>query len=276
MNSFKKWFLLSIPGFLGFLAIYILPFFESTVYSFLSNMFEKKIVWFDNYRSVLSNEYFRLAARNTSVFLVTACFSVMLISLLLAYGIFLYFRESAMIKSLLMIAFLVPDIAGMPFWQKIFDPVFFAYNVPDRSFSVFLSQIPLLLIFLCKNCGLAVLIINTSFKNTSGAAIEAARLDGAGNISLFTHIMFPAIKPNLLFVLVLTITEGLRSYRISYLYFNSDYPPSGAYFMQNYINNHFNKLDYELLSAASVLFMLFTCIITGIFYHLERRTMKDI
>ena len=70
MNKPKKWILLAAPGLAGFILIYIVPFAESTYYSFLSDIFQKVFIWFSNYKKVLSNEYFILATRNTAVFLV--------------------------------------------------------------------------------------------------------------------------------------------------------------------------------------------------------------
>jgi multiple sugar transport system permease protein len=70
MNRVKKWVLLALPGMIGFWLIYIVPFFESVYYSFLSDIFSKVFVWFANYKKVLGNDYFMLATRNTAVFLV--------------------------------------------------------------------------------------------------------------------------------------------------------------------------------------------------------------
>ena len=82
MNKLRKWIILAIPGFLGFSLLYVIPFFESTYYSFLKDVFSKIFVWFANYKKVLGNEYFMLATRNTAVFLVAGCLSVMLISII--------------------------------------------------------------------------------------------------------------------------------------------------------------------------------------------------
>ena len=40
MNKPKKWVLLAAPGLAGFILIYIVPFAESTYYSFLSDIFD--------------------------------------------------------------------------------------------------------------------------------------------------------------------------------------------------------------------------------------------
>ena len=55
--------------------------------------------------------------------------------------------------------------------------------------------------------------------------------------------------------------NGMRIFRESYLLYGM-YPPKPLYFIQNYVNNHFTKLDYGLLSAWSSLFAL---VMTGLF-----------
>lgn len=57
----RKIMLLSLPALVGFAVFYILPMFRSVGYSFIENTFTKKFVWFDNYKAVLTNEFFLMA-----------------------------------------------------------------------------------------------------------------------------------------------------------------------------------------------------------------------
>ena len=270
MNKPKKWILLAAPGLAGFILIYIVPFAESTYYSFLSDIFQKIFVWFSNYKKVLSNEYFILATRNTTVFLVAGCFSVMFISIAFSYCLFLFIKNSSLIKGVLLIHFLIPSAAVVSAWTKVFDPVYFSYKIPDEGVGVFLAQVPILAIFVWKNCGLMIIIINTAMQKVPEEIIEASKLDGAGVIRRLTKIILPTIRPELFFSLVLTMTESLKIYKDCYLYYNTDYPPEGAYFLQNYMNNHFAKLDYELLTTATVIFVLAAGIVVGMFYRRQK------
>ena len=246
MNRLRKWLPFALPGLAGFCVIYIAPFFETTYYSFLSDIFSKVFVWFENYGKVLKNEYFRLAIRNTGVFLVAGCMSVMLVP------------------------FLIPSAAVVSAWTMVFDPIYFSYKIPDQGAGVFLAQVPVLAIFIWKNCGLMIIIINTAMQRVPDNVIEASKLDGAGAVKRLTKIILPTIRPNLLFALVLTMAESLKIYKDCYLYYKTDYPPEGAYFLQNYMNNHFAKLDYEILTTATVIFVAVAGIAVAILYRKDR------
>ena len=267
MHKVKKWLLLALPGLLGFAVIYIIPFFETIYYSFLSDIFSKVFVWFTNYKKVIGNEYFRLATRNTAVFLVTGCFAVILLAVIISYCLMIFFRNSSLIKGIMLVPFLIPSAAVVSAWTYVFDPVYFSYHIPDKGPGVFLAQIPILAIFVWKNCGLMVIIINTAMQRVPDSVIEASKLDGAGTFKRLTKMILPIIRPNLMFALVLTMTESLKIYKDCYLYYKTDYPPEGAYFLQNYMNNHFARLDYELLTTATVIFVIVVGAVVGVFYR---------
>lgn len=267
MYKVKKWLPLALPGLLGFAVIYIIPFLETTYYSFLSDIFSKVFVWFTNYKKVIGNEYFRLATRNTAVFLVAGCFAVMLLVVIISYCLMIFFGNSSLIKGIMLVPFLIPSAAVVSAWTYVFDPVYFSYHIPDKGPGVFLAQIPILAIFVWKNCGLMVIIINTAMQRVPDSVIEASKLDGAGAVKRLTKMILPIIRPNLMFALVLTMTESLKIYKDCYLYYKTDYPPEGAYFLQNYMNNHFAKLDYELLTTATVIFVIVVGAVVGVFYR---------
>ena len=266
MNRFRKWIPLAVPGLAGFCLIYVMPFFESTYYSFLSDIFTKVFVWFENYKKVLTNRYFVLAARNTFVFLAAGCAMVLLISVAFSYCLMLFFRNSAVIKGVMLVPFLIPTSAVISAWTYIFDPVYFSYHIPDKGIGVFLAQVPILAIFVWKNCGLMMIIIHTAMQRVPDNIIEASKLDGAGVIRRLTRIILPTIRANIVFVLVLTMTESLKIYKDCYLYYNTDYPPEGAYFLQNYMNNHFAKLDYEILTTATVIFVIAVSLVVSLLF----------
>ena len=50
-----------LPSLCGFLGFFIVPFFASFYYAFIENAFSKKFAGLENFRALLSNEFFRLA-----------------------------------------------------------------------------------------------------------------------------------------------------------------------------------------------------------------------
>ena len=100
---------------------------------------------------------------------------------------------------------------------------------------------------------------------------EAAAIDGASPRTVRLKITLPLISPTLLFVGVLSFVNSLKIFKESYLFYNTDYPPDSAYMLQNYMNNHFYKLNYENLSAAAVMFTLFVGALIFAVYMLSER-----
>lgn len=63
-------------------------------------------------------------------------------------------------------------------------------------------------------------------------------------------------------MIVCYLWHGIQEklYRESFLLYGT-YPDESVYMLQNYLNNHFDKLNYQYISAASV---CFTSILAGI------------
>ena len=57
--------LLLLPSLAGFLTFFIVPFVYSFYYAFTENAFTRKFVWFNNFKQLFENEYFKLAMKNT-------------------------------------------------------------------------------------------------------------------------------------------------------------------------------------------------------------------
>jgi multiple sugar transport system permease protein len=170
----------------------------------------------------------------------------------------------------MLVPFLIPSAAVVSAWTMVFDSIYFSYKIPDQGAGVFLAQVPVLAIFIWKNCGLMIIIINTAMQRVPDNVIEASKLDGTGAVKRLTKIILPTIRPNLLFALVLTMAESLKIYKDCYLYYKTDYPPEGPYFLQNYMNNHFATLDYEILTTATVIFVAVAGIAVAILYRKDR------
>lgn len=94
--------------------------------------------------------------------------------------------------------------------------------------------------------------------------------DGAGRPKAMLRIALPLLRPVTLFGIIYLAMNGLRIFRESYLLCGK-YPPKNLYFIQNYVNNHFSKLDYSLLSAGSTLFALIVTVAFAVIWLLLGR-----
>jgi multiple sugar transport system permease protein len=113
----------------------------------------------------------------------------------------------------------------------------------------------MLLLYLWKNAGLAVLLFYTRINAIPKSILEAARLDGANTHRLVRHIILPQLNSAFFFVFVIGIWGIFKLTRESYIIFGN-YPASSIYGFQNFLTNHFSNANYSILSAASLVFFV--------------------
>ncbi len=263
--------LLSLPAIVGFLVFYIIPFFRSIGYSFISNVAKKEFVWLENYKEVLANKYFRLALKNTVIFSGVGVVAIMLLSLLLSIALVKLSKRFSFIKSFFVMPYVLPSASVIFFWQMFFDTQQYTALTELESVGGFFDVLPLYVIFLWKNIGINIILITSALTKIAPEIYEAAAMDGAHGLRLHAKITLPLISPSLFFVGVLSFVNSLKIFKESYLYYNTNYPPDTAYMIQNYMNNHFFKLNYQNLSTAVVVFTLTMAIVIFIWYKLENK-----
>lgn len=263
--------LLSLPAIAGFLVFYIIPFIRSIGYSFISNVAKKEFVWFNNYKEVLANKFFRMALKNTVIFSGIGVIAIMLLSLLLSIALVKLSKRFSFIKSFFVMPYVLPSASVIFFWQMFFDTQQYAALTEIAGLGGFFDVLPLYVIFLWKNIGINIILLTSALTKIDPAVYEAAALDGAHGLKLHTKITLPLISPSLFFVGVLSFVNSLKIFKESYLYYNSNYPPDTAYMIQNYMNNHFYKLNYQNLSTAVVIFTLVMSIVIFVWYKLDNK-----
>ncbi len=270
----RKIFLLSLPALVGFAVFYIVPMFRTIGYSFIENTFTMKFVGFDNYKSVLTNEFFRLALKNTVVFSVISVLLTVLIAFVLSLGLVKLSQRFMFIKSFFVLPYVLPSASIIFIWQTIFGTAQYTALTEVEGLSDFFVILPLYLLFIWKNIGIDVILITSALMKVTPEVYEAAAVDGAHGIKLHLKMTLPLISPSLFFVIVLTFVNSLKIFRESYLYYNTNYPPDVAYMVQNYMNNHFYKLNYQNLSCAVVVFTVVMAVVIFVLYRLENK-MSD-
>ncbi|MGN0588486.1 MAG: carbohydrate ABC transporter permease [Ruminiclostridium sp.] len=167
------------------------------------------------------------------------------------------------LKRYFILPVMLPAVSAIYLWQTIFENG--SYN------SEITAIIPIYLLLIWKNTGMAVLIITSALMQIPEEIIEAASLDCGSKFKIFRKISLPIIAPQLFFSGMLTFVSTLKIYKESRLYFGTDYPPDCAYTLQYYMNNHFHKLNFQMLTSATVIFTLIMTIVVVLFYSVENK-----
>ncbi len=270
-----------LPSLIGVLLFYIAPFFVIIYYSVIDNPISKKFVGFQNFIDVFNNEAFKLAAWNTFKFSFTAVPLAVVISLLIA----MVLNEKIPLSSRFRTAYLSPMVVPVASIVLVVQ-VLFDYNGVVNLFVTFFggdkidflksehAMLVIILLFLWKNVGYNMILFLSALGTIPRDAIEVALLDTTSEWLIFWKIKIRYLTPTLVFVTILSTINSFKVFREVYLLTGS-YPYESIYILQHYMNNMFNSLNYQKLSAAAIIMSVVMIVIILIMYILENNYSGD-
>jgi multiple sugar transport system permease protein len=126
----------------------------------------------------------------------------------------------------------------------------------DNIFWVFLGT------YIWKNTGFAIILMLGGLSQIPKDYHEAARIDGASAWQRLRKITLPLMAPTFIFVAILSVVGAFKSFREAFA-LGGPYPPDGAYMVQHFIQNNFDRLNFPRLGVASVLtfIVIFACVL---------------
>lgn len=270
------------PSVLGVAVFFILPFLVVVYYSVIRSPMNPEFVFLDNFIAVLKNSSFRTAARNTAMFSVVAVPLAVVLSLSLALMLECRIPCKSLLRTFFLSPMMVPVASVVLIWQ-----VLFHYNgvVNDflGNFGVQAidwlksehGKIVLVLLFLWKNLGYNMILFMAALGNIPQDILEVARLDTSSAAQIFVRIKIRYLSPTLLFVTIFSLINSFKVFREIYLLTN-DYPYDSVYMLQHFMNNTFDNLDYQKLSAAAIIMAVVIVVLIGILFVAEDRFGKDV
>lgn len=259
-RGIAPWLFLA-PSLIGVLVMVLLPFADAVKRSFFS-VFNGKFMGLQNYKSVLENQSFQLAAKNTVRFIVSCLPLLLVFSLVLAVALTAYKEKRGIFKTSFLLPMAIP-VASVAFLWKVFftdrgmingilaklgaEPINWLNS--DMAFYV------LVFTYLWKNMGYDMLLYLAGLSDISPSLYEAAEVDGAGAFQRFFRITLPGLRSTFFTVIVLSLLNSFKVFREAYL-LAGNYPDKSIYMLQHLFNNWFTKLDIEKLCAAAVMLAL--------------------
>ncbi len=188
----------------------------------------EKFVGLDNYVNLLSDDNFKLAFMNTTIFAVaTTVFSV-LIALLLAALLsrFVTGRLGGAIELLYFAPVLVPMVPVTLGWREIFN---YQHGILNEALGVFgidkqpwlsdptMALVAVVILSVWKQVGYNMIILLVGMRAIPHVYHEAAAVDGAGAWAQFRRITLPLLAPVTLFVVVITTISAYNVFTQVYV-----------------------------------------------------------
>lgn len=286
LNDKGKDFLKSMcflsPSLLGVGIFFILPFGVVVYYSLIDGVGSKNFVFLQNFIKLFDNSAFRLAAKNTLSFSAMA----VPLAVILSMGLALMLESRIPLKSQFRTFFLspmmVPVASVVLIWQVLFN-----YNGTINEFLMLFggdkidwlqsqfAPVVVMLLFLWKNLGYNMILFMAALNNIPKELLEVADVEGASEMYKFFAIKLRYLSPTVLFVTILSLINSFKVFREVYLLAGA-YPYETLYTLQHFMNNTFDSLDYQKLSAAAVLMALVMVVIIALLFKAEDWFGKDV
>lgn len=264
------WFVL--PDLAGVCCFALLPMAEVIRRSFQSAV-TSQWMGLKNYREVLGNTAFRLAAANTLRFTAVCIPLLVVCSLLLAVLLQRMKQAGKLLKSAFLLPVAVPAASVVLVWKTLFHSNGLLNGLLEGMGGEKVGWMTtgaafwvLVLSYLWKNLGYDMVLWMAGLAGIPREIYEAARVDGAGEWSCFTKITLPNLLPSLYTISVLSFLNSFKVFREAWLV-AGDYPQQSMYLLQHLYNNWFRELAFDKIAAGSV---LTSAVVFGLILLLKR------
>ena len=278
----KSLWLFLLPGLLGLLIFYLIPFVGGIYYSLTDGTIDNKFIGLDNYRRIWQNEVFRLGLKNTLELSLLCAPSIFLLSFVLATMLKYLKEKSAFFRNVLLMPYLMPSSALLIVWLLLFD----YGGVVNRVLSglglgrvLWLEsealRFPVVLLYIWKNVGFSVVIFSAALQAVPEPLYEFAALEGANAFQREVKITLPLILPTAFLVFVLAWVNAFKIFKEVY-FIGGAYPRDAVYTLQHFMNNKFAKLDYQDVTTAAYSFAVIVLALFGVLYMSKSVRSNDV
>lgn len=222
-------------GVLLFFLVY--PIINTIIISFM-NADSSEIVGFDNYAFIFTNKHMLVALRNNLLWIVFFTLVTVVLGLILAV-LTDRIRYEVAAKAIVFLPACISFVAAGIIWKFMYtykpkgEPQIGTLNAvlsfmfPDFEpqawlFNPAFNNWALILVGIWIWTGFALVIFSASLKGISADLIDAARIDGAGEIAIFFRIILPLMARTITVVVTYFVINVLKIFDIIYVMTNGN------------------------------------------------------
>lgn len=261
LSTKKKWIglLFIAPFLLGFFIFYLIPFIWSIFYSFTIGAGGTQFAGLQNYFALFQSTAFQLAAFNTFRFIGIGVPSLMGFSFLLALLLYQPLKGFSFFRAVFLCPLVLPAASVITIVRALFsdDGLMNQFcsllRLPVRHWLNSEYAFPILIgLYIWKNCGYNLVLFLAGLAAVPKECLEAADCEGASPIQKLRYIFIPLLIPSFFFIFIISLINSFKSFREAFLLGGAT-PHRSIYMLQHFMNNNFQNLNYQRLSAAALL-----------------------
>ncbi len=221
-------FLLVLPAIAIFCGIILYPFLNSVFMSFTDRSLlspDHKMVGVQNYLKTFRDPTFIQTLKNTGVFVLFSTALPFILGFIWSIILNNKFKGAGFLRGVTLINWIIPGASISFLWSFIFDTNHGIVNEALKSIGLISENVNWL--GSGTTAMFAVIIARTwqmlpwymsfltgGLQGVSEEQIEAARIDGAGNLRVFRYVILPEMKAIAIIILILGIIGNLQHFDI--------------------------------------------------------------
>lgn len=271
------WFLL--PALILLALFVVWPLVRAALWSFtnadLLEPARKQWTGWNNYAGLIADAQFRQAFGNTALFALL----VVPVQVTLAFLLALWVNRPEPAWRWLRSVFFVPTIVSMPvlavLWTMLYQPAQGAemglinsamdlLGLPTRAWlhDPHWALPALAFMSLWQGVGLQMMIFLAGLQSVPVELLEAARLDGAGAFRRVVHVIIPALRNTIIFVITVTTILAFRLFVQPYLMTHGGPANHTRSLIQSIYEMTFLGQELGRACAAAFLFLAWVALLT--------------
>lgn len=272
------------PSLLGLILFSAVPvvfsmFISLTDWNYVNGIGNWNFVWFENFKKLWSDEWFRASLRNTFVYTVVTVPIGLFLAVIIAVLIdqFCAKKLAGMLRVTMYMPKICNIVASAAVWTMLYSTYgpftqlmkALGWTDPPRFLASYTWALPaVMLMSIWQGLGYHVFLYSASLTSLPKDIYEAADLDGVNGIQRFFYITLPQLKPTTFF---LTVTGIISSFKVfgSINVMTHGGPGSSTYTLVYYIyKSAFTYYEMGYASAvAMVLFAILLCVTLYQWHH---------
>lgn len=220
--------ILVLPAIAIFCAIILYPFVSSIIMGFTNRSLvspEADFVGLKNYSHIFSNPQFFQALKNTFVFVVFATLLPFTLGMIWAIILDQKFKGAGLFRGATLVNWIIPGASISFLWAFIFDTNRGIMNELLKSLGIITENMnwlgststAMMVVIIARTWQMLpwyMAFLTGGLQGISQDQIEAARMDGANNLSVLRNVVIPGMKPIMFITLVLGVIGNLQHFDI--------------------------------------------------------------
>jgi multiple sugar transport system permease protein len=244
-------------------------------------------VGLDNYRRMWESPAFWDMLKNTAIFTVGVIVIAVGFGLASALLLNRHFPGRTMARAVMTLPWAFPDVPAVLTFIWMLNPNFGVMNVfarwlpwvdsnPTWLLDQRLAMLSVVLMSAWKGFPFYALVILAALQTVSQELADAARVDGANKVQIFSAVTLPAIMPTLLLLVILALIFSFKQFTMIWL--TTGGGPAGATetIVIRVYNTAFRYYDFSYAAAIGVAGFVIVLVVALVFLMLQRRQEMEL